>query len=807
MTNLPSADGDVMHCGYLERARMGTMYNRRWFELYDEPSLYYYEDESKAKVRGMVRLREATLLISGDKLQLVASDSVGKASTLKLKAISADDAHLWGVKIKEAIENAPPEMDPATAKFMADHGGDMAPKFTNQVVSSGKHDISGQSSPGGGRNSRRGSAALAASALEMAKTKSAVRYSSCSEGEEEVIQSISDDEEASGAMPGGLADQIKKGKKLNKVDQSTDDSANWEVLVQGSLLREIMGGSRSLKKVDTVQEKGRSEAMARGGLLNEIQKGNHQLKKVDSVSSADDLMRTNTMTMARAGLLNEINKIRVKEQAKKADEAAPDDAVKSALMAQIAAGNTKLKVVSAEDKKESAGGEDLGRAGLLNEIKKGINPNKVRELEESEKGSSDARVHMLVRGQLLNQIIGAKNQQLKRTITRQNTAGEEMIARGGLLNQIQKQGQEAGEKKAMAEAKEEHKNASSNFHAELLQGINLKSVGVTEGENDGGVKSHAILQAGLMNEIAKGAELKKVGNVAEDLGSTETMTRGGLMNEIAKGKELKQVPMSKLADPSKNAQLTMARAGLLNEINKKRVDDDAEEEKVARALHEANQGNLISAIHEGLTLRNVTAAADGGVNVELVLRGGLMFEINNLDATKLKHVEAGTANPTSEALAQAGLLNEIKKGKELKQVPMTQLPKQKSEMFARGGLMNEIAKQKEMKDAAAAAATPPPDLSGLHSQIAAGGVVLKKVASSADGGVSEEMKLRGGMLNQITRGVELREVDAGAPDGGPTQEVLARGGLMNEIAKGKDLKFVHDGQKAHREGPATEGGE
>ena len=75
--SLPSAEGDLLHKGFLERARMGTVYNKRYFELYDEPSLYYYEDETKENVRGMVRLAEATLLISGDKLQLVATDPNG----------------------------------------------------------------------------------------------------------------------------------------------------------------------------------------------------------------------------------------------------------------------------------------------------------------------------------------------------------------------------------------------------------------------------------------------------------------------------------------------------------------------------------------------------------------------------------------------------------------------------------------------------------------------------------------------------------------------------------------------------------
>ena len=137
-------DGDLLHSGFLERARMGTVYNKRYFELYSEPALFYYEDETKTKIRGMVRLSEATLLISGDKLQLVATDSKGNSSTLKLKATSADEAHDWGMRIKDAIENAPPEMDPETAKFMAEHAGDMAPKFTNQTISTGSASLGGR---------------------------------------------------------------------------------------------------------------------------------------------------------------------------------------------------------------------------------------------------------------------------------------------------------------------------------------------------------------------------------------------------------------------------------------------------------------------------------------------------------------------------------------------------------------------------------------------------------------------------------------------------------------------------------------
>lgn len=68
----------------------------------------------------------------------------GKSSTLKLKAASAEDAHDWGMRIKEAIENAPPEMDPETAKFMAEHAGDMAPKFTNQTISTGSASLGGR---------------------------------------------------------------------------------------------------------------------------------------------------------------------------------------------------------------------------------------------------------------------------------------------------------------------------------------------------------------------------------------------------------------------------------------------------------------------------------------------------------------------------------------------------------------------------------------------------------------------------------------------------------------------------------------
>ena len=92
---------------------------------------------------------------------------------------------------------------------------------------------------------------------------------------------------------------------------------------------------------------------------------------------------------------------------------------------------------------------------------------------------------------------------------------------------------------------------------------------------------------------------------------------------------------------------------------------------------------------------------------------------------------------------------------------------------------------------------------GLHAEIAKGASLkaVGVVEGQNDGGVKEELILRGGLMNQIAKGVELNEVGVveGVNCGTPKKETVARGGLMNEIAKGKDLKYIHDDRKKHRD--------
>jgi len=376
------------------------------------------------------------------------------------------------------------------------------------------------------------------------------------------------------------------------------------------------------------------------------------------------------------------------------------------------------------------------------------------------------------------------------------------MARGGLLNEIQKVGAQK-EQAVVAKDKEVHAGAAKDMHAELLQGASLKSVGV-DSRASAGPSDSTMLRGGLMNEIAKGMPLNKVNEVGVTAGAndggvkSDVMLRGGLMNEIAKGTDLKP---TKAATPK--SEITLARAGLLNEINKKRVDDEEEDQKVSRALHEAQSGDLMGAIQSGLTLKNVKDAADGGVNVQLVLRGGLMFEIANMDSSKLRSVGVtegdNCGSVKTDTMLQGGLLNQIAKGAELKTVPVTQLPKDKStDVMARGGLLNEIQKVGAQKEEAVVAKGKEEHAGAakdLHAELASG-VKLNKVESKG-GGVSDEIMMRGGLMNEIAKGKELAPV--GDVKTGPSEEVMARGGLMNEIAKGKDLKYIHDDRKNHRD--------
>ena len=99
---------------------------------------------------------------------------------------------------------------------------------------------------------------------------------------------------------------------------------------------------------------------------------------------------------------------------------------------------------------------------------------------------------------------------------------------------------------------------------------------------------------------------------------------------------------------------------------------------------------------------------------------------------------------------------------------------------------------------------PPAEVTkGLHAEITKGTSLraVGVVEGQNDGGVKDEVMLRGGLMNQIQKGVELNEVGVveGVNCGTPKKEAVARGGLMNEIAKGKDLKYIHDDRKNHRD--------
>ena len=205
------------------------------------------------------------------------------------------------------------------------------------------------------------------------------------------------------------------------------------------------------------------------------------------------------------------------------------------------------------------------------------------------------------------------------------TVKEEAIAHAGLLNQI----------------------------AKGLPPDKVREVGVVEGQNDGGVKDAMLARGGLMNEIQKGKELKVVPDRhVEKLGTNDITLQvplpptpppppppltplphpslpcplpsfhpplppspapppprpprppappppGPPRSPSPRPPHTQSPLTSPLIPPLPHLPPSAQRAGLLNEINKRRVDDEEEEQKVARALHEAQAGDLMAAISSG----------------------------------------------------------------------------------------------------------------------------------------------------------------------------------------------------------------
>ena len=106
--------GEELKFGWLDRARIGDRYDRRFCTLHADPAIAYYGDAERKDLKGCASLKEATLSVAAEKLQIGATDSSGKPLTLRFRAVSAEEAAAWGAAIEAAVrpsEEALPAMD------------------------------------------------------------------------------------------------------------------------------------------------------------------------------------------------------------------------------------------------------------------------------------------------------------------------------------------------------------------------------------------------------------------------------------------------------------------------------------------------------------------------------------------------------------------------------------------------------------------------------------------------------------------------------------------------------------------------
>ena len=142
----PKPEGDVIKAGFLDRARIGDRYDKRWVVLTADPALAYYTDEDQKDYKGSAVLKDASLALAEDKIQIEAVDGKGKSVTLRFRASGAADASAWATAITELVDGVPPSTDGGAPRisaeelrFMESH--DMKMHADVQVVSSGMEEL------------------------------------------------------------------------------------------------------------------------------------------------------------------------------------------------------------------------------------------------------------------------------------------------------------------------------------------------------------------------------------------------------------------------------------------------------------------------------------------------------------------------------------------------------------------------------------------------------------------------------------------------------------------------------------------